>query len=100
MCHNPPQHSHSVTLGIWFTFVLLTDPSWSVWVQTWEEGGGSEIEGTLSENEVGILWWISPLKTLKQDKEYISQFVSMCPSFRLRNKSIPEVLKLFYISKI
>lgn len=56
MCHNPPQLSHSVTLGIWFTFVLLTDPSWSVWVQTWEEGGGSEIKGTLSENEVGILW--------------------------------------------
>ena len=49
MCHNPPQHSHSVTLGIWFTFVLLADPSWSVWVQTRREGGGggAEIMGAL-----------------------------------------------------
>ncbi len=38
MCHNP-QHSHSVTLGIWFGFVLVADPSWSVWVQTWRKEG-------------------------------------------------------------
>lgn len=65
MCHNPPQPSHSCTLGIWFTFVLLADLSRSVWVGTRRgRGGGSEIKATLSESKVGILWRISPMKTL------------------------------------
>ena len=74
MCHNPPQHSRSVTLGIWFTFARLADPSWSVWVQTRRKEGALGSKEHFPKTKLLFRGVSYQLKLcLRQDKEFIPQ---------------------------
>lgn len=93
----PP--SHSLTLGIWFTFVRLADPSWSVWVQT--RGGDEGLprsKQTLCKLVSKLVFLSRLLSVESVFRASSSKSFSICASFRFRNHYLTFII--LYLSNL